>query len=267
MIDAHVHVWQLGRNGCTWPDASLPGIHRDFAVDDALAEARANGIDDILLVQSQEAAADTEWLLDQAAGHHMVAGVVGWTDIGDAHAVESLAAENALRGLRPMVQDREADWYDRPELDAGFAAMASRGIVLDALVRPQHLASLERLARRHPQLRIVIDHGAKPDPAGDLAAWNEAMRSIARCPNVACKLSGLLTELAPGQPGEAVAPVFTLLWDAFGADRLIWGSDWPVLTLAGTYAGWLDQARALVPTAHQNAVFGGNARQIYGLAR
>ena len=163
-----------------------------------------------------------------------------------------------------MVQDREADWYDAPKLDPAFAAMTAVGLVLDALVRPRHLPSLLRLALRHPDLAIMINHGAKPG-RDDFPFWSEQIDLLARLPNVSCKFSGLLTEVPPEAPAEALARIFAHLWNAFGAERLAWGSDWPVLELAGTYTGWADECRRLIPLAHHEAVFETNARRIYGI--
>jgi L-fuconolactonase len=264
MIDTHVHLWRLGQNGCAWPTPDLKPIYRDFTLEDAREVARSAGVDRVLLVQSQEADSDTAWLLS-IAGDPLIAGIVGWTDFLDANAaaaIGKLASNPRLRGLRPMVQDREDDWYDAPGLDPAFAAMTALQLVMDALVRPRHLPSLLRLAMRHPDLSIVIDHGAKPVP-GDLGSWSEQMALLGRLPNVSCKLSGILTELPPGAPAEAVKPIFNHLWDAFGAGRLLWGSDWPVLRLADDYEAWLNQCLELVPQDHHEAVFDGNARRIY----
>jgi len=257
MIDAHVHLWRLGEHGCVWPTADLPRIHRTIELPELRALAEANGIDGVILVQSQEDVADTEWLLS-LADDPLVKGVVGWADLG-----APIPSHPALKGLRPMVQDRAADWYDDPALDAGLHAMTEAGLVLDALIRPRHLASLARLARRHSDLTVVIDHAAKP-VADDLDGWADDLREIAICSNVSCKLSGLLTE--PGI-AEAVDRVFDSVWRAFGPDRLIWGSDWPVLTLAGDYRGWHAEARRLVPVEHHQSVFDGNARRLYRLTR
>lgn len=267
MIDSHVHLWRLGENGCSWPTADLAPIHRDFTLGDLRAVAEPAGVDSVILVQSQEEAADTQWLLSLGADP-LVAGVVGWIDFGspnEAEAARDLAANSALRGLRPMAQDRDNDWYDSPAIDQSFEAMAQSGLVLDALVRPRHLPSLRRLANRHPNLSIVINHGAKPNFA-NIDDWAEQIRAIALCRNAACKLSGLLTELAPGAPREAIRPAFDVLWNAFGPERLIWGSDWPVLTLASSYEGWLEQALGLVPASHHESVFDSNARRLYGIA-
>lgn len=164
-----------------------------------------------------------------------------------------------------MVQDLESGWYDAPELDHAFAMMSELDLVLDGLVRPKHLPSLRRLAERHPQLGIVIDHGAKPD-FSDLSVWRDEVGAIAKLPNVSCKLSGLLTELPAGTDPGAIRPAFDVLWNCFGAERLIWGSDWPVLRLAGTYDNWLTQAQSLVPVEHHGQVFDRNARRVYRIA-
>ncbi len=163
-----------------------------------------------------------------------------------------------------MVQDREAGWYDAPGLDPALAAMTALQLVFEALVRPRHLPSLLRLAQRHPDLAILINHGAKPVP-GDVDSWAEQMEILARLPNVSCKFSGLLTELPAAEPSQALAAIFDHLWNAFGAERLVWGSDWPVLELAGTYTGWAVECRRLIPLAHHEALFETNARRIYGI--
>jgi L-fuconolactonase len=256
VIDAHVHLWRIGEHGCTWPPPDLDAVHRHVELPELRALAAGNGIDGVVLVQSQDNAADTDWLLS-LADDPLVLGIVGWSDLrGD------LPSHPMLKGLRPMVQDRAADWYDDPAIDVALAAMTECGLVLDALIRPRHLPALRRLAARHPALSIVIDHTAKPD-AGDLPGWEAAMRAIADWPNVACKLSGLVTEpdLTP-RIGEVAAIVL----DAFGADRLLWGSDWPVLTLDGDYASWLADAHSLIAAGDRDAVFGGNADRIYGLS-
>lgn len=261
MIDAHVHVWALGRHGCRWPTAADGPLFRDHLSDELIAEMDGSGVDRALLVQTQEDGADTDWLLSLAADYPRFAGVVGWAALDDADEVSRLAAQPALKGLRPMAQGQVATWYDAPERQAALAAMAAHRLVLDALIRPVHLPSLYRLARTHPDLSVVIDHAAKPDGAGGLAAWREAIAPLADCAGVTVKLSGLLTEL----PRQAVPDAVAALLALFGTDRLIWGSDWPVVTADATYAEWLALARGLVPAAAQASVFGGTAARIYRL--
>jgi L-fuconolactonase len=262
VIDAHVHVWQIDRPDCEWPGADLPALHRDFTLHQWRSEAAGTRA---ILVQTQTSESDTYWLLSQAGED--VAGVIGWTDLAAADApaaIDRLRAAGPLLGIRPMVQGLAADWYDDAALDAGLAHLSEHGLVLEALIRPRHLPSLARLAARHPALGIVIDHAAKPEIGRDLDAWTIAMRGLAAYPRVACKLSGLLTELSDG-PDDAALPYINALLAMFGPERLMWGSDWPVVTLHSPYAGWLALARAAVPAAQHDAVFGGNAARLYGL--
>lgn len=259
MIDAHQHFWRLGQNDCTWPTGAEAAIYRDFLPEDWLAVAAPCGVTGSVLVQSQESARDTAWLLDLAEQHEFILGVVGWTDL----TVTDFPQSPWLKGLRPMVQDREADYLDNLAFTPSLHAMAARGLVFDALVRPHHLPSLQRMARRNPGLRIVIDHCAKPAIAadGNMMAWQRDMDELADLPNVACKLSGLLTEA----DGRDVRWAIDWVADVYAPDRLLWGSEWPVLNLAGEYAGWLALAKSSIPEAAHAAVFNDNARRIYRL--
>lgn len=268
MIDAHVHLWQIGQHDCRWPGPDLAAIHRDFTADELSAELRAHGVGSAIVVQSQESEADTRWLLDIAREARQVAAVIGWVDLTApdvAQHIDRLAEAGPLAGIRPMVQDRGDDYYDDPALEAGLAHLAGRGLVLDALVRPRHLPALLRLAQYHSALSIVIDHCAKPAVEKPPADWLTAMEALAACPNVTCKLSGLLTELAPGSAPAAAISCIEKLVELFGPDRLIWGSDWPVVTLAGSYGDWLSLCREAVPSALHGQIFAGNAARIYGL--
>jgi L-fuconolactonase len=269
MIDAHQHVWQLGRNGHAWPTEAEGPIFRDYGLADFRAQALQLGVSGTVLVQSQPDARDTAWLLGLAEAEDLVAGVVGWADLSAPDAptqIAALAAHPKLKALRPMVQDLAADRYDDPALRAAFAAMIEHGLRLDALVRVRHLASLDRLAARFPQLPIVIDHAAKPriDAEGGYSEWHAAIAPLAARANVFCKLSGLLTECG-GAPPEAVEPYARAILELFGPERTLWGSDWPVLELAGSYREWLSLAQSCVPADAQEDVFGGSAARFYGL--
>ena len=270
MIDAHVHIWRLGRNDCVWPTPDLGAIHRDHELADIALRARRVGVSSAILVQSQESERDTRWLLEIAKGSSFVAGVVGWADLSAADIggrLDALVRAGPLVGIRPMTEGCGDDWFDMPAIDAGLAAMVERGLTFDALIRPRHLASLDRLAARHPALAIMIDHAAKPSIGVDREAWRDALAPLAARPNVHCKLSGLMTELAPGGSADALLPYVEDLLALFGPDRLVWGSDWPVLNLRGSYEAWLACACAAVPSADHQAVFDGNARRFYGLSQ
>lgn len=270
MIDAHVHIWRLGRNGCAWPTPDLAAIHRDFGLGDAAATIAETGVDRVVLVQSQESEEDSAWLLAEAAASPSVAGVVGWIDGAAADPVARIARLQELGplvGLRVMAQDRPAAWLADPALKGQFAALADMGLSLDLLVRPQHLACCAALADAFPGLRMIVDHLAKPLIAhDDLAAWREGMAPVAERANMMCKLSGLITEAASGAEMATLAPYVEAALDLFGPERLVWGSDWPVINLNGDYSEWLGLARSVVPPRHHAAVFGGNACAFYGIA-
>lgn len=268
-IDAHQHFWQIADRVGQWPPAELRAIHRDFLPDDLSPLLRETGIDGTVLVQTMESEADTAFMLDLAERTPFILGVVGWTDMKapDAPAnVARLARHPKLKGLRPMLQDIVDDsWIDDPALDAAVAAMVDHHLVFDALVLPRHLEPLTNFARRHPDLPIVIDHGAKPPIAeGRFIGWYARMKVLAELPNVRCKLSGLLTEAGDQKP-QAVRPYAETIVDLFGPKRVIWGSDWPVLRLAGEYRAWLDQCLDIVPGGDHADVFGGNAQYFYRL--
>jgi L-fuconolactonase len=272
LIDAHQHFWRVGRNGFSWPTPDLAAIHRDFGPADLATVGAPLGLTGSVLVQSQADDRDTDWLLELVADEPLVLAVVGWADLSapDAPArIAELARSPKLRGLRPMLQNLDDDaWIASPSLDPALDAMVAYGLSLDALVLTRHLPHLLTLARRRPDLAIVIDHGAKPPIAtGEQAdAWARGIDALAELPQVFCKLSGLLTEAAPGQAPDALAPYVRHLVSAFGPERLMWGSDWPVLDLAGDYGGWLAQAGALsglTDPADLATLFGGTSRRFY----
>jgi L-fuconolactonase len=269
LIDSHCHVWRIGENGHEWPTPDLAEIHRDFELNNLAQAAGENQLSGAVLVQAQPSGIETEWLLGLAAADPLALGVVGWTDITAADAPARIAklAENSwLKGLRPMLQDLSDDWILDPNLDPAIEAMIAADLSFDALIKPRHLPAILAFVRRWPRLRVVIDHGAKPDIAARaFDPWREHMAALAAQPGVHCKLSGLLTEAGGTPTAEAVAPFGAHLIEAFGPDRLMWGSDWPVLNLAGDYPSWRAMCEAWVPAERRAALFGETARRFYRL--
>ena len=271
-IDAHQHFWQLAARAGSWPPPSLAAIHRDFAPADLAPLLAAHGIAGTVLVQSLPSAADTDYLLALAAKTSFIRAVVGWTDLlapDAAAAIARLASYGKLKGLRPMLQDLDDDqWIANPALAPALAAMVEQGLRLDALVLPRHLPGLLHCARAYPQLAIVIDHAAKPPIAhAAFGTWREDMALLAALPNVHCKLSGLVTEARPGWNVDDLRPYAAHVLDVFGSRRVIWGSDWPVVDLAGGYAAWLAASEALLAHVGQedrDDIFGRNACRFYG---
>jgi L-fuconolactonase len=272
VIDVHVHFWRIGCNDCTWPPPELTAIHRDFLPDDWRREADAAGIDAAIAVQSQPSGRDTEWLLQLARDDARIAGVVGWTDLAAREApdrIAALASHPKLRGLRPMLQDLpEDDWILRPAVAPAIESMIAHHLCFDALVKPRHLPHLLRFAERHPELGIVVDHAAKPDIArGIFEPWRAQIAALAELPNVACKLSGLVTEAGDAwRPGD-LRPYVEHLLATFGPQRLLWGSDWPVVNLAADHSRWFNLADTLAGLAgdERAGLLGGNAVRVYGI--
>lgn len=269
LIDAHCHVWRIGENEQEWPTADLAAIHRNFDLSDLAEAAGTTELSGVVLVQSQPSERDTEWLLAVAANEPLALGVVGWTDVTAPEAparIAALAQNPLLKGLRPMLQDLAHDWILGPAVEPAIAAMIANNLSFDALVKPRHLPAMLELVRRWPDLRVVIDHGAKPEIAtGRLDPWRDQMAALAGRPGVHCKLSGLLTEAAETPTAEAVAPYAEHLIEIFGPDRLMWGSDWPVLNLAGDYPSWRALCSAWVRPEDRTALFGETARRFYRL--
>jgi L-fuconolactonase len=272
-IDAHQHFWRLARGDYGWLTPALGPIHRDFEPADLAPLLTRTGIDATMLVQAAPTVAETRFLLALAARTPFVTGVVGWAPLDEPDAAEivaELARDARLRGLRPMLHDMPAvDWILRPELTPALRAIAARDLTFDALVRPAHLPNLLRLLDRHPDLRVVIDHGAKPEIAtGVREPWATSMAQLARETRAWVKLSGLVTEDGPGWSVERLRPYVDHLLHHFGADRLIFGSDWPVLTLRASYAEWLAAVDALLAGLERSArdrVLGLNAVACYRL--
>lgn len=273
LVDAHHHVWRLDRGDYGWLTPNLP-IYRDYGLDDL--RPKLGGIATTVLVQAAPTEAETRFMLDVAhSSAGLVRGVVGWTDFAapDAPArIAALARDPLLKGLRPMLQDMEdLEWILHPAQQPALTAMTQAGLRLDLLVRPRHLNQIHRLAEVHPDLPVVIDHGAKPAiRIGLFQPWAGQMRYLARTTPWHCKLSGLITEANHRQWDlDNLRPYVDHLLACFGPRRLIWGSDWPVVNLAGGYAAWRDATQILLgglSTEDRAAVLGGNAMRFYGLA-
>ena len=271
MIDAHQHFWRLARGDYGWLTPALAPIFRDFGPEDLAPILARHGIERTILVQAAPTVAETAFLLGIARATPFVAGVVGWVDFDAPDApdvVARLAGDPRLVGLRPMVQDiADDDWLARPSHAPVFEAMVAHGLVFDALVLPRHLSRLARVLERHPALVVVVDHGAKPRiRAQEIDSWRASMTAIAAHPQAHCKLSGLVTEASPDAGLEVLAPYIDTLLDRFGPERLLWGSDWPVVELAGGYDHWRAlslAALAGLSAAERAAVLGGTAERLY----
>ncbi|MGH7210128.1 MAG: amidohydrolase family protein [Acetobacteraceae bacterium] len=267
-IDAHHHVWRLHRGDYGWLTPELP-IYRDYTLDDLrplLGDVTAT-----ILVQAAPTEAETAFLLQTARDScGLVAGVVGWTDLAAPSApdrIAELATDPRLVGLRPMLQDlADPDWILRRDVLPALRAMVAAGLSFDALVRPRQLDAILTLLHRVPELRVVIDHAGKPDiRAGGFAFWAARIGRLAKQTGAFCKLSGLLTEATPDWTPDDIRRYADHVIDCFGPERVMWGSDWPVLDLVSTYEAWRDLANGMVHASDRDRIFGGTAAVFYYL--
>lgn len=281
VIDAHHHLWDPDQ-GYDWLDApELAPIRRPFTAADLRAELTAHGVSRTVLVEGGCCRADeVPRHLATAATTPQIAGVVAWADLTDPDLAATLAGyrelpgADKLVGVRDQVQGRaDADFLDTDAAHAGLAAVAASGLAFDLVVRVDQLPAAARAAAAHPDLRFVLDHLGKPRitaGAAGLAQWRTAIAPLAGCANTTAKLSGLVTEADWGSWSvDDLRPYVAAAIEAFGADRLMFGSDWPVCTTAASYGRVLAALRAALPDettdTEREAIFGTTARTTYRL--
>lgn len=262
-----------GRGDYAWLTPDLVPIYRDFLPQDLIPELDRHNIGRTILVQAAPTLSETRFLLDIAQQTDFVAGVVGWIDMESPDAlnqISELCNYPLFLGIRPMIQDLEdSEWMLQPSLNAVYGCLVATGKTFDALVRPHHLRSLLKLVEQHPDLPVIINHAGKPaigDSAFDM--WADEIALMKNKENVFCKFSGMLTEAGPGATEKDLEQYVNHLINIFSADRLIWGSDWPVLNLACNYSTWFQMAQSALSELNveqQQAVFGRNAVKFYGL--
>jgi L-fuconolactonase len=269
-VDAHVHLWNPARGDYGWMPPDQPLLNRPYRAADLEPALRARGIDQVVLVQAAPTIAETEYMLGIADTVPWIGGVVGWIDFearDDRRALERLARHPKFKGVRPMIQDiPDPDWMLRDDIQWAFDALVDLDLTFDALGFPRHLANFHKLLTARPRLRTVIDHAAKPqirDRAYD--GWAADLRRIAQDTGALCKLSGLATEASAGWTSADLKPYAAHVLAMFGPGRVMFGSDWPVVRLAGGYAAWWDAAQTMVEPDLHPAVFGETAARFYRL--
>lgn len=272
MIDAHQHFWQIARGDYGWMNETVAPLLRDFGPADLAPHLARAGIDRTILVQAAETEAETAFLLDLAERTDFVAGVVGWLDFDADDFPDRLAAVRGnpwLVGLRPMLQElADDDWICRPRVIDGLKRVADSGLAFDILAFTRHLPHVLTALDAVPDLRAVLDHLAKPEiAAGRLDPWRGLVAELAARPGVCCKVSGMVTEAAADWRLADFGPYVDHVAACFGEDRLMFGSDWPVATLAASYGEVANLARTLLAARFGPAalakIFGGNAARFY----
>ena len=273
-IDAHHHFWKYDPQEYAWIDEPMKAIRRDFLPEHLEREIRAAGIGGVISVQARQTMQETRWLLDLAAEHKFIQGVVGWVPLTSRDlpvALEELSAKPKLRAVRHILQSEPDDDYMlRDDFNAGIAELRRFGLVYDILIFERHLPQTLRFVDRHPGQVFVLDHIAKPRiKDGALSPWRENMAELAKRENVYCKVSGMVTEADyRAWTEEQLIPYLEVVASAFGPRRLMFGSDWPVCLVACGYGRWHEIASrffAGFTTAEQEWVFGGTAAEAYGI--
>ncbi len=274
-IDAHHHLWRYSAEEYGWIGDDMPQIRRDFLPADLEAELRAAKMDGAVAVQARQTLEETDWLLKLASNHQAMRGVVGWAPIASprfAEVLEKLRSHRKLKGLRHVVQDEPDEAFLlRENFNTGIDLLRDTGLVYDLLIFERHLVNATLFVDLHPHQAFVLDHIGKPRIAeGMMEPWLSNLRELARRENVTCKLSGMVTEADwAGWSVETLRPYAEAVLEAFGADRVMMGSDWPVCLLAASYRRWVSTVEELVSGlshSEQESILGGTAMRVYDLA-
>ena len=272
-IDAHQHFWHFDAHRDTWITDEMAALRRDFLPADLEPVLAQNGVDGCVAVQAAQSETETLFLVNMAQTYDIVKGVVGWVDLQAdtlSKRLMVLAQHPEIKGYRHVAQAEPADFLTRPAVVQGIRQLAEFGMRYDILIYPTQLKAALQLVRAVPEVSFVVDHLAKPYiKKQDINRWSNFMAELAKCPNVSCKLSGMVTEADWQQWSKKdFFPYLDVVFNYFGPDRLLFGSDWPVCLVAANYtqvktlieeyvAPWGEEVRA--------KVFGGNAVAFYGL--
>lgn len=273
MLDAHQHFWKVDRGDYGWMRPDLKPLYRDFMPGDLSPLLKQAGIARTVLIQAAETEAETDFLLATAARTDFVAGVVGWADMLADDFPERLthySTQPKWVGIRPMLQEHDPALIADSRFRAALAEIARRRIPFDILVFPRHLWAITQAVQATPGLHAILDHIAKPDMTRPMdAKWRSEIEALAAVPGVYCKISGLVTEAGPGWNIDSIRPFVEFVARAFGPERLVFGSDWPVCTLAASYAQVLELAQSILANLYgpgqMQAIMETNGQRFYRL--
>lgn len=273
-IDAHQHYWHPERGDYGWMPENDPILSRPYSPDDLAESLTDAGVTQTVLVQAAPSLNETEYLLDIADSTPTVAKVVGWIDFEDATQIESLrqlASHPKFVGVRPMIQDLEDDdWMLRDDVQWAYQSLIDLDLTFDCLGFSRHLKNFHILLVKYSKMRAVIDHCMKPQirdhNPDSFKHWSNGMTAIAKNTNAYCKLSGVVTESDSDWSAAALQPYTDHILNVFGTERVMWGSDWPVVRLRCEYHEWFELAEQLtsaLSSAERDRIFSGNAAEFY----
>ncbi len=273
-IDSHQHFWRYSPEEYGWIDSSMVQLQRDYLPEDLKPELGTLGIEGSIAVQARQTVEETHRLLSLAGQNGWIRGVVGWLPLASENIhklLEELTENELLKGVRHVIQDeREDDFMLGAAFNSGLALLHRYQLPYDLLILERHLPYTLAIVDRHPKQLFILDHIAKPRIAGrELQPWADQLRKLAERPNVSCKLSGMVTEAHHGTwRKEDLRPFFDVTLEAFGPERIMFGSDWPVCLLASSYTRWFEVVTEWISpltTSEQAAILGGTAARAYRL--
>ena len=273
-IDAHHHLWKYSHAEYPWMLQGMEGIRRDFLISDLQQTMRSGGIDAVVTVQARQSVIETEWLLELASQHDFMRGVVGWVPLINAKVgkqLERYCASPKLKAVRHVLHDEADDFYIlREDFNRGISLLEDFGLRYDVLIFERHLPQTIQFVDRHPNQAFILDHIGKPRIRDHVVSpWRENIRDLARRENVYCKLSGVVTEADWHSWSEAdLRPYIDVVLESFGPKRLMFGSDWPVITVACTYKKWVEVVQSVTKSLsadERDRLLGGTAKEAYGL--
>ena len=273
-IDSHHHLWRYNAPDYAWMNDAMTQLRQDFLIPELENVMREAGVEGTVAVQARQTVTETEWLLDIAEHHPFILGVVGWAPLAAPNVgaiVGRLAQHRRLKGLRHVLHDEPDDFYMLDDdFNRGIDLLETYRLAYDILIFERHLPQTIAFVDRHPGQVFVIDHIGKPRIRdGVMSPWREHMENLAKRENVYCKVSGMTTEANWNMwSPDMLRPYFDVVLSAFGPNRLMFGSDWPVLTLAGTYKTWMNTFRSFVhelSAAEQESLYRSTAIAAYQL--
>lgn len=274
IIDAHHHYWQYNPVEYDWIDDSMKVIRTDFLPDKLAPTIQEAGINGVVSVQARQLVKETDWLLGMARQNKFMKGVVGWLPLIEddiERYLEKYSGEKLLKGLRHVIQgEPDQEFILRSDFNRGISLMKKYALVYDILIVERQLPNTIRFVDQHPDQAFVLDHIAKPRIGrNELSPWKENIQELAKRKNVSCKISGMVTEANfQSWTPEQLQPYFDVILEAFGSDRLLFGSDWPVCLVATSYKNWMDlvlKAIASCSETEQAYIMGENAVRVYKL--
>jgi L-fuconolactonase len=273
-VDVHQHFWIYNQEEYKWIDTSMAKLQRNFLPSHLNRVLKKNGIDFCVSVQARQTLQETKWLLELAQNNSFIKGIVGWINLKSSSVeqdLEKFAAYKKFKGVRHLLQDEDDDRYMlQPDFKQGLRQLEKYGLTYDILIYPRHIKYACALVSEFPQQKFIIDHLAKPlIKEGKIEAWKKDMKELAKEDNVFCKLSGMVTEANWNSwKQEDFVPYMETLLEIFGPNRLLFGSDWPVFTVAAKYKqvlGIVTNFISFLSPAEQARIMGQNAIDFYNL--